>query len=141
MIDRKIKPAYSLVIQAKDNGVPALSSTTKLQIVVLSVSDIPPKFDQLGYTFNITENNQVNAVVGQIKVTASKNLVEERIVMSILNDESGLFFLTSTDNILKVGEYDFFCSLSLFRYQIFCTFYTVKNKLTDFCGLDNVRFC
>ena len=112
MIDRKIKPAYSLVIQAKDNGVPSLSTTTKLQIVVLSKSDIPPKFDQLGYNFNITENNEINAAVGQIEVTASKNLVEEQIVMSILNDESGLFFLTSTDNTLRVS--DIFCFVSPF---------------------------
>ena len=72
---------------------------------MLSVSDFPPKFDQLGYAFNITENNEINAAVGQIKVTASKNLVQEQIIMSILNDESGFFFFaSSTENTLKVSD-------------------------------------
>ena len=102
-IDRKRQPAYSLVIQAKDNGKPSLSSTTKLQIVVLSVSDIPPKFNQLGYSFNITENNVADAVIGKIMVTASKNLKNEKIIVSVINDESKFFSIDSEDLQLKVG--------------------------------------
>ncbi|XP_066917747.1 protocadherin Fat 1-like [Clytia hemisphaerica] len=101
-INRKKQPAYSLVIQAKDKGSPSLSSNTKLQIAVLSASDIPPKFQQLGYEFNITENNEKDAVIGRIYVTASKNLIEEKIVMSVINDESDLFTVTSNHFTLKV---------------------------------------
>ena len=100
LINRKKQPAYSLVIQAEDNGKSRLSTTTKLQVVVLSITDIPPKFDRLGYHFNITENNQANAQIGVIHVKASKNLKDERIVVSVINDDTKNFFIEG--NVLKV---------------------------------------
>jgi len=68
---------------------------------VLSVSDIPPKFDRLGYAFNITENNP-DVAVGSIAVTASKNLKDEKIIVSVINDESNLFIIDRKNLQLKV---------------------------------------
>ena len=110
-INRKRQPAYSLVIQASDNGEPALSSTTKLQVVVLSISDIPPKFDKLGYHFNITENNEANAMVGRILVEASANLKHEKIMVSVINDETKNFFIQQDVLKVRMNLATYSCSL------------------------------
>lgn len=103
VINRKNTPKYTLEIQAKDDGVPPLSSKTKLQVIVLSNTDTPPQFDKLGYSFNITENNEPNAVLGQIIVRSTKNLIDKKIIVTVINDVSNNFFVDG-NNYLKVSE-------------------------------------
>lgn len=109
VIDRKKNPKYTLVIEAKDDGEPRLSSTTTLKIIVLSHTDTPPQFNKLGYTFNITENNEKNIALGQIIVRSTKNLVDKKIVVTVINDASNDFFVDG-NNYLKVPFFLYFLS-------------------------------
>ena len=107
LIKRKVTAKYSLIITATDNGDPRLSSTAQLDIIVLAVSDTPPKFGKLGYVFNITENNEVGATIGRIDITATENLKNNVIKTEILNDDHMAFSIDVKGNV-KV------CSFTLF---------------------------
>ena len=55
-LDRERKNSYNLVINAKDGGVPSLSSNTTINVHILDVNDVKPVFQP----FNLSAIPEVN---------------------------------------------------------------------------------
>ena len=62
-LDREESGSYPLVITARDNGKPSLSSTAMVDITVLDENDNSPKFPAQVYTASVLENTVVGAVI------------------------------------------------------------------------------
>lgn len=65
-LDREQVDYYQLTIEAKDGGVPSLSSSLTLEITILDENDNRPFFDNATYNFYLSEEEEVGARVGII---------------------------------------------------------------------------
>uniref|UniRef100_A0A5F8H1R8 Protocadherin Fat 3 n=1 Tax=Monodelphis domestica TaxID=13616 RepID=A0A5F8H1R8_MONDO len=68
-LDRERVSGYSLLIQATDSGVPAMSSTVTVNIDISDVNDNGPVFTPANYTAVIQENKPVGTSILQLMVT------------------------------------------------------------------------
>ncbi|XP_067261327.1 protocadherin-23 isoform X2 [Chanodichthys erythropterus] len=67
-LDYESQHVYILNVQARDNGVPSLSSTQTLTVEVLDVNDHPPVFQQHIYNTTVMENREPGEII--VTVTA-----------------------------------------------------------------------
>lgn len=58
---------HNLVITARDNGVPPLSSNLTLVVDVQDFNDNPPVFEHESYVANVIESEAANAKVSGVK--------------------------------------------------------------------------
>ena len=65
-LDREATPSYSFDVIARDNGSPRESTTVTVNVKVVDKNDNEPTFDQTSYSFNISEDAQVNTLVGRV---------------------------------------------------------------------------
>jgi hypothetical protein len=56
-LDRELIASYSLMIEAKDQGNPSLSTTVPVKVVVGDQNDNAPKFTENAYSCSIDENS------------------------------------------------------------------------------------
>ncbi|MBZ3882355.1 Protocadherin Fat 3 [Sciurus carolinensis] len=68
-LDRERVSGYSLLVQAIDSGVPAMSSTATVNIDISDVNDNSPVFTPANYTAVIQENKPVGTSILQLVVT------------------------------------------------------------------------
>ncbi|XP_050796172.1 protocadherin Fat 3 isoform X4 [Gopherus flavomarginatus] len=68
-LDRERVSGYSLVIQARDSGIPPLSSSVTVNIDISDVNDNSPVFTPANYTAVIQENKPVGTSILQLVVT------------------------------------------------------------------------
>ncbi|XP_074069877.1 protocadherin Fat 3-like [Macrotis lagotis] len=68
-LDRERVSGYSLLIQATDSGIPAMSSTVTVNIDISDVNDNGPVFTPANYTAVIQENKPVGTSILQLMVT------------------------------------------------------------------------
>ncbi|XP_055958206.1 protocadherin-like wing polarity protein stan [Patella vulgata] len=65
-LDRETGPAYTLTVTARDNGNPAQSDTTDIDIIVRDINDNKPEFSEVVYTGTVKEDILVGRRVIQI---------------------------------------------------------------------------
>lgn len=65
-LDREQVDQYDLTIEATDGGVPSMTSTLMLNIIVLDENDNRPFFDNATYNFYLSEEDDIGAAVGTI---------------------------------------------------------------------------
>ncbi|XP_048698630.2 protocadherin Fat 3 isoform X5 [Caretta caretta] len=68
-LDRERVSGYSLVIQARDSGIPPMSSSVTVNIDISDVNDNSPVFTPANYTAVIQENKPVGTSILQLVVT------------------------------------------------------------------------
>ncbi|XP_009578552.1 PREDICTED: protocadherin Fat 3-like [Fulmarus glacialis] len=68
-LDRERISGYSLVIQARDSGIPPLSSSVTVNVDISDVNDNSPVFTPANYTAVIQENKPVGTSILQLVVT------------------------------------------------------------------------
>ncbi|KAB1272052.1 Protocadherin Fat 3, partial [Camelus dromedarius] len=68
-LDRERVSGYSLIVQAVDSGIPAMSSTATVNIDISDVNDNSPVFTPANYTAVIQENKPVGTSILQLVVT------------------------------------------------------------------------
>ena len=68
-LDRERVSSYSLQIQAKDQGSPALTSETVIEVEVLDVNDNAPHFLESTYQASIREHSVMGTIVTQISAS------------------------------------------------------------------------
>lgn len=102
LINQKNQAKHSLVVKATDLGQPSLSAVTNLEIVVLTSTDTPPQFEELGYLFVIKENSPALTNVGTIAVKVADGLKDKTVMMKLLNDHGGMF--TLKNNVLQLQK-------------------------------------
>uniref|UniRef100_A0A8C5MEQ0 Cadherin domain-containing protein n=1 Tax=Leptobrachium leishanense TaxID=445787 RepID=A0A8C5MEQ0_9ANUR len=69
LLDRETQSEYEVVITAKDEGSPPLSSSKIIKIIISDVNDNAPKFDQKTNTIFIKENNPPGSLVFTVSAT------------------------------------------------------------------------
>ncbi len=68
-LDRETQDFYDISLIATDSGVPALSSSTSLQIVILDVNDNAPNFGSNELVFYLLENQPIGTEIANITAT------------------------------------------------------------------------
>ncbi|XP_028399940.1 protocadherin Fat 4-like isoform X2 [Dendronephthya gigantea] len=63
VLDRENHPQYFLVVEARDNGSPALTETVTVSITVLDSNDVRPQFIAAPYSASVPENSAVNTSI------------------------------------------------------------------------------
>lgn len=69
IFDRERRGRYTLVVAAKDHGIPVKVSTTIVEVIIKDENDNPPVFEQQEYNISIFEDISIGADV--IKVSAT----------------------------------------------------------------------
>ncbi|XP_053677409.1 protein dachsous [Anopheles nili] len=65
-LDREVKERYNVTVIVSDNGVPTLTATTNIIIVILDANDNSPIFTKSLYEFEIEENMRRGAMIGTV---------------------------------------------------------------------------
>ena len=92
-LDHEVQDYYDLQVVAIDNGIPAMSTTVPVTIRILDVNDNGPAFDEVSYTFHVTENRPPHSIVGF--VTASDSDTSDTLLYE-LEDKTGSFIVSGT---------------------------------------------
>ena len=68
-LDREAMPQYDITVEARDRGIPPLSSTATVRLTVLDVNDNSPEFYPQQYFVAITEDNPLGSSILQVSAT------------------------------------------------------------------------
>ncbi|XP_036605502.1 cadherin-1-like [Trichosurus vulpecula] len=134
-LDRESYPEYTLIVQAADLDGEGLSTTATAVITVTDTNDNPPIFNPTTYVGEVLEN-EVGAVITKLKVTDADvpNTPAWMAVYSVLNDEKGLFAVTTdpgtNEGILKTAK-----GLDFETKQQYILHITVVNEVPFVVGL------
>lgn len=64
------QPEYYLLVRATDNGVPSLSSTANVHVLVAVPDNSPPKFEQDNYFVDAREDEKVGTVILSMRMVS-----------------------------------------------------------------------
>uniref|UniRef100_A0AAZ3QH71 Protocadherin Fat 1 n=1 Tax=Oncorhynchus tshawytscha TaxID=74940 RepID=A0AAZ3QH71_ONCTS len=104
-LDRETTSGYTLTVLASDNGVPARSSSTTVNVDVSDVNDNPPLFSPANYSLIIQENRPMGTSVVQLMVTdrdATHN--GPPFAFAIVDGNEGGVFEVNHQGVLLVVE-------------------------------------
>ncbi|KAG8226852.1 hypothetical protein J437_LFUL004093 [Ladona fulva] len=105
-LDRESVSAYTLIVEAVDQGMPALTGSSTVIVTVQDKNDNPPKFTRL-FSVNVTENAELGTFV--IQVTSSDLDVGENAnaSYSFTENPGGKFRIDPlTGNVTVAGPLD-----------------------------------
>ncbi|KAL8596544.1 hypothetical protein ACOMHN_059385 [Nucella lapillus] len=86
--DRELRGSYRLVIQAKDRGMPAMSSTAVVQVDIDDVNDSPTRFAQSHFDFYIEEEQPKGSVVDTLRVIDLDTVPSQQLQFSFFQEYS-----------------------------------------------------
>lgn len=104
-LDRETTPTYDLTIEARDGGIPPLSSKCVVHVTVIDVNDNAPTFNG-PYTFHVTENKPTGTLVGQVTATDRDSGANGNVTYS---GTTGVFKVEKTTGkitLLKVLDHE-----------------------------------
>ena len=109
--DREEQSQYEIFVEARDHGVPSLSSTLNFTLVILDDNDNAPKFDEDVYSLNISENMPIYANLVHFHAVDldEENAPNSQIEYRFLNgtDQADIFALnSSTGQLQLIGSLD-----------------------------------
>lgn len=107
--DPHLSMFIDVLVTARDQGLPPLSSKVPFRIRILDENNNPPSFSNISYDEKILENTKVGTAVVTIKATDSDlSSTNKRISYQILRgDEWGKFRIEERTGILRVrGKLD-----------------------------------
>ncbi|XP_035705378.1 protocadherin-like wing polarity protein stan isoform X3 [Folsomia candida] len=117
LLDREKVPGYILTVNARDRGIPPLSDTTDVEIVLNDVNDLQPTFEREYYHAKIDEDVPVGSSIMQVAASdgdVGKNSII-RFSFSTFSDGDGTFSVDPASGIIRtikpldreaVGRYD-----------------------------------
>ncbi|CAH2225513.1 protocadherin Fat 3 isoform X1, partial [Pelobates cultripes] len=101
-LDRERVSGYSLLIQAKDSGMPSLSSTVTVNIDISDINDNSPQFTPANYTAVIQENKPVGTSILQLVVTDKDSFHNgPPFYFTIVSGNEGNEFVLDQNGILR----------------------------------------
>lgn len=104
-LDRETTPSYNVVIEARDGGVPSLSSRCQVNIAVLDINDNSPVFNG-PYVFHIAENKDPNTFVGQVTATDRDSGNNGKVTYTGSTSEFHVDLTTGRITSLKILDYE-----------------------------------
>ncbi|UJR36927.1 hypothetical protein I4U23_029639 [Adineta vaga] len=99
--DRETSSSYQIELHARDFGQPSLRRSMTFDLNITDVNDQKPIF-QTNYTFDITENNQVSNVIGQVTAYDEDQGLNGQINYAI-ESPSPYFFISSIDGLISTN--------------------------------------
>nr|ABL75870.1 protocadherin 2A30 [Takifugu rubripes] len=127
-LDRESSSQYSISIVATDEGSPALSSTSVINVHVSDVNDNRPLFIENVFNIYVKENSPVGAIIKTVSASDSDTDQNGHIRYSIIQNSTDPLPLSSMINInSETGD---IISLQSFNYEELKTF-QFKVQATD----------
>uniref|UniRef100_A0A8C1VX50 Protocadherin-16 n=1 Tax=Cyprinus carpio TaxID=7962 RepID=A0A8C1VX50_CYPCA len=83
-LDYESQNVHILTIQAKDSGIPSLSSTQMLTVKILDVNDKPPVFQQHIYNTTVMENREPGEIIITVTVIDLDSEANSAVSYSLL---------------------------------------------------------
>lgn len=68
-LDRETYAQFSLTVQAKDSGVPSLSASAVVMVIIDDVNDNAPAFSQQMFYGSIREDASTGSTVLKVKIS------------------------------------------------------------------------
>ena len=90
IFDREMNSSFEITITATDSGLPPMSNSTSLLIMVSDENDNAPIFPQ-NYTFVVLEGAQVGTVIRNIRADDADAGINARIMYRLTGDSSAHF--------------------------------------------------
>lgn len=100
--NRDIKDTYHLVIRVFDNGSPPMFSDAKIMVKVIEESAFPPVVQPLEVKVTVYNDEYPGGVIGKVK--ARDPDVFDRLVYSIVSDNTHLFEIDALDGMIRATE-------------------------------------
>ncbi|CAF1616000.1 unnamed protein product, partial [Adineta ricciae] len=100
-LDREIASNYQIELHARDFGQPSLRRSMTFDLNITDVNDQRPIFPR-NYTFEISENNIIPSVIGQVIAYDADQGLNGQISYSI-DPPSSYFSISSTDGIISTN--------------------------------------
>ena len=105
-LDREDREVYVLTVTARDNGIPVMSDTTDVEIVIVDVNDNKPVFTQSSYRGSVGEDSIPGTSVLEILATDRDQDLNGRIVYTFSggNDGDGAFVVDASSGIVRTAR-------------------------------------
>ncbi|XP_056296021.1 protocadherin alpha-6-like [Pseudoliparis swirei] len=127
-LDREIASHYNVTITATDDGIPALTSTSKLTVYISDVNDNSPRFSDTLVNVYLKENSPVGEVLKRVSAVDADIDQNSQVSFSIIESNSNSLPLSTMVNInSETGD---IVSLQSFNYEELNTF-QFKVQATD----------
>ncbi|KAL4226469.1 hypothetical protein ACF0H5_014452 [Mactra antiquata] len=108
-LDRETTSSYSLVIEVTDSGMPALSTTTTVNVIISDVNDNTPTFVTNPYHMTTPEDTSVGSIVGTVVANDADSGSAGEVSYTITNGNvDNVFDIDlSTGHIKTIAALDF----------------------------------
>ncbi|XP_076447116.1 protocadherin-11 X-linked-like [Babylonia areolata] len=120
--DRETRSSYVLVIQARDRGIPPMSSTAVVHVEIDDVNDSPTRFAQSHFEFYIEEEQPKGAVVDSLHVVDLDNVPSQQLQFSFFQEYSSpaeFHIDVKTGQITTTRPLDREAGHSVFDFKVF----------------------
>ena len=101
-LDRENNELLEVQLRLFDQGTPKLNSTVTLYVRILDLNDNPPIFNELSYTFSISENEPNSIDFGQV-MAVNPDEDKNGTVEYKLNNGTSFFTINSTTGYLSTN--------------------------------------
>ena len=104
-LDRESIESYDISLTCQDKGIPPLSTTRQVHVIVLDANDHAPVFSSRFYSASIEENNRPHKVIDQVKAT-DKDIGENARLEYSLSDRNSdilkeLFEIEASSGVVR----------------------------------------
>ncbi|XP_058804510.1 fat-like cadherin-related tumor suppressor homolog isoform X2 [Phymastichus coffea] len=104
-LDRETKALYNVSIQASDQGIPQLSTTTYLVVHVQDINDNPPEFTSKYYFAQVPEIDAVGTEVARVLATSKDTGINAEVYYSIVGgNEHKKFQIDLKSGAVSIAE-------------------------------------
>ncbi|KAJ8412620.1 hypothetical protein AAFF_G00129560 [Aldrovandia affinis] len=112
ILNREIQDSYALTVKATTKG--GLEASTKVNVQVLDMNDLPPLFSPIAYSITISESTPLGTSVAQVTATDADigcngefyYYFREKVENFAIHPTSGMIYLSAKLNADKKKSYD-----------------------------------
>ncbi|CAG7815710.1 unnamed protein product [Allacma fusca] len=102
--DREALSTYNVQVIAKDQGVPALSSTATVHLIISDVNDNDPRIYPVEYFVPIREDTPVNTNIVSIRAQDPDEGTNAQIHFAIDSGSDGFFSIDDSTGIITINK-------------------------------------
>ncbi|KAF2360138.1 Cadherin, partial [Trinorchestia longiramus] len=104
-LDREAMPQYDITVEARDRGIPPLSSTATVRLSVLDVNDNSPEFYPQQYFVAVAEDNPIGSSLVQVSATDKDDGENAEIIYELTSgpDNDNTFAIHPQTGVLTLS--------------------------------------
>ncbi|TRY68197.1 hypothetical protein DNTS_025755 [Danionella cerebrum] len=104
VLDREERSTFSLLITAADQGLPSLSSTSRLNISLSDENDNSPSFSRKSYRVSISEALPVDSEILHLSAWDPDEGLNGEITFSFEEENSGHFQVDASSGVIRLSK-------------------------------------